>query len=106
MSEVWVTVIVLAIATALIRASGPVILGGRELHPRLMDVIALLAPALLAGLVVVETFAGPDKTLELDARAAGLAAAAGVLYFRDSMLWAVTAAGVTAAVTRALIPGA
>jgi uncharacterized membrane protein len=101
-SAVWITIVVLAIATAVIRASGPVILGGRSLHPRLMNVIELLAPALLAALVVVETFGGPDKTLELDARAAGLAAAAGVLYVRDSMLLAVGAAGVTAALVRAL----
>ncbi len=62
MSEIWVTIGVLAVGTALIRASGPVILGGRELPQRVMDVIALLAPALLAALVVVETFTGtrPD----------------------------------------------
>ncbi len=102
MSEVWITIGVLAVGTALIRASGPVILGGRELPQRVMDVIALLAPALLAALVVVETFTGPDQTLEIDARALGLAAAAGVLYVRDSMLLAVGAAALTAALARAI----
>ena len=47
---------------------------GRDLHPRLFGVIALLAPALLAALVVTETFGGPDGSLEVDERAAGVAA--------------------------------
>ena len=33
MSAVWITVAVLAVATALIKAAGPVLLGGRELSP-------------------------------------------------------------------------
>jgi branched-subunit amino acid transport protein len=102
MTAVWVTIGALAVTTALIRASGPVILGGRDLPPRLIDVIALLAPALLAALVVVETFGGPDRTLELDSRMAGVAAAGGVLALRGSMLWAVATAAVVAAVVRAL----
>ncbi len=105
MTEVWVTIGALAIATAMIRASGPVILGGRELPARVMDVIALVAAALLAALVVVETFGGPDQTLELDARAVGVAAAGGVLAFRGDMLWAVGAAAVAAALTRAVFGG-
>ena len=103
MTEVWVTVGALAVTTAMIRASGPVALGGRELPPRVMDVIALVAAALLAALVVVETFAGQDQTLEVDARAAGVAVAAFVLLvLRASMLWAVAAAAVTAALARAV----
>jgi uncharacterized membrane protein len=104
-TAVWATIGALAVATALIRASGPVALGGRELHPRLMDVIALVAAALLAALVVVETFGGPDRTLELDARVVGIAAAGTVLAFRGEMLWAVGAAAVAAALTRALFGG-
>jgi branched chain amino acid efflux pump len=73
-SDVWTTVIVLAVVTALIRASGPVSVGGRELPPKVMRVIALMAASLLAALVVVETFAGGDDTLELDERALGVAA--------------------------------
>jgi uncharacterized membrane protein len=106
MTEVWITIGALAVTTAMIRASGPVVLGGRELPPRVMDVIALVAAALLAALVVVETFAGQDQTLELDARAVGVAAAAFVLLvLRASMLWGVFAAAVTAAVVRAIFGG-
>ena len=106
MSAVWVTIVVLAVATAMIRASGPVALGGRELHPRVMDVVALVAAALLAALVVVEAFAGDGRSLELDARAAGVGVAAILLLgFRTSMLWAVFAAAATAALVRALLGG-
>jgi uncharacterized membrane protein len=105
MSAAWVTIGVLAVATAAIRAAGPVVLGGRELHPRVMDVIALVAAALLAALVVVETFGGPDETLVLDARVVGVAAAGVVLAFRGEMLWAVGAAAMGAALTRALFGG-
>ena len=31
MTDVWVTIAVLTVATALIRAAGPVLLGGRDL---------------------------------------------------------------------------
>ena len=33
MTEVWITIAVLTVTTALIRASGPVLLGGRDLRP-------------------------------------------------------------------------
>jgi uncharacterized membrane protein len=99
MSEVWITVAALAVATATIKAAGPIALGGRELPPRAMTVIALLAPALLAALVVVETFSD-GKSLVLDARAAGIAAAAAVLSWRPSLPLAVIAAAVVAAAVR------
>jgi branched-subunit amino acid transport protein len=103
MSDVWVTIIALTVLTALIRASGPVLLGGRELPSLAYRMIALLAPALLAALIVVETFTDADGDLELEAQAAGLAAAAGVLTLRRSaMLGAVLAAAVVTALVRAL----
>jgi branched chain amino acid efflux pump len=102
-SDVWTTVIVLAIVTALIRASGPVSVGGRELPQAVMRVIALIAASLLAALVMVETFAGGDDTLELDERALGVAAAGVVLLMRhDAMLRAVLVAAAVAALARAI----
>ncbi len=103
MSEVWLTIGVLAVATAAIRASGPVLVGGRELPPKALDVIALLAPALLAALVLVETFSGTDRSLEIDARALGLGAAAISLAIRDSIILAVAAAAITTAIVRAIV---
>ena len=48
MTTLWVTVFAVALASAAIKAAGPVLVGGRELPPRVVSVIALLAPALLA----------------------------------------------------------
>ena len=56
MSVLWVTILVVALASAAIKATGPVLFGGRELPPRARAVIALLASALLAALVVTQTF--------------------------------------------------
>lgn len=101
MGEVWLTIAVLAVATMAIRASGPVLLGGRSLPPRLIGVIVLLAPALLAALVVVETFGTPEGgALELDARVAGVAAAGAVLIGGGSALPAVTVAAAVTALAR------
>lgn len=103
MSEVWVTVAALTVLTAVEKAAGPVLLGTRELPALVLRVIALLAPALLAALVVVGTFTAGDGDLELDARAAGLGAAAGAIALtRRSLLAAALAAAVVAAVVRAL----
>jgi hypothetical protein len=70
MTTLWVAIIAVALASATIKAAGPVLVGGRELPPRAVSVIALLAPALLAALVVTETF-GEDGHLVLDERGGG-----------------------------------
>ena len=101
MSAAWTTIAGLAVVTAAIKGLGPVLLGGRELPTWALSLISLVAPALLGALVVVETF-GKGKDLVLDARAAGLAAAAVVLAMRLSVLWAVGAAAAAAALVRAL----
>jgi branched-subunit amino acid transport protein len=102
-TDTWTTVLGLAAVTAGIRASGPVLLGGRELPALLMRVVALLAPALLAALIAVGTFTAASGDLELDARAAGLAAGALVLVRnRKAMLTACGVAAAAAAVVRAL----
>jgi branched-subunit amino acid transport protein len=103
MSDTWSTILALALVTAVIKASGPVALGGRAVPPAVLRVIALVAPSLLAALVMVETFAGADQTVELDARVLGVAAAGLVLIRRrDAMLSAVVVAAATAALVRAV----
>ncbi len=103
MTEVWVTIAVLAVATAAIRAGGPLLLGGRELPERAQGVIALLAPALLAALVVVQTFGAPEGgAYELDARVPGVGAAALGLAAGASALPVVALAMVVTAAVRAL----
>ena len=101
MSATWTTIAGLAVATAAIKGVGPLAIGGRDLPGWATRLISFTAPALLGALVVVETF-GKGKDLVLDARAAGLAAAAAVLAARLSVLWAVGAAAAAAALVRAV----
>jgi len=100
MSEATVTILALTVVTFVIKAAGPVLLGGRELPRHLMAIVVLLAPALLAALVVVETFS-EDGELVLDPRAAGVGAAAVALALRQSMLVVVATAAVVTAAVRA-----
>jgi uncharacterized membrane protein len=100
-TTLWVTIIAVALANAAIKAAGPVLVGGRDLPPRVVAVIALLAPALLAALVVTETF-GEERHLVLDERAIGVAVAGLMLALRAPVLIAVALAAVATALTRAL----
>lgn len=87
--------------TAAIRATGPIALGGRELPARMMGVIALLAPALLAALVVTETFRSESSELTVDERVLGVAGASVVLVLRGSILAAMVVAMALTAGARA-----
>ena len=102
MADTGVVIVALIATTALIRASGPVILGGRELPERATAVISLLAPALLAALVMTETFRGEGSELTLDERALGVAGAGVVLAFRGPLLLALALAMAITAGARAL----
>jgi branched-subunit amino acid transport protein len=98
---VWITVAGLCAATALIKAVGPLMFGGHELHPTLNRVIALMAPTLLAALVVTETF-GLGRSLVVDARAGGLAVAATAIALRAPLTIVVVCAAAVTATLRAL----
>jgi uncharacterized membrane protein len=101
MSAVWITVLALAVATAALKLVGPLVLGGRTLPPRAMGVVELLAAALLAALVIVETF-GQGRSLTIDARVPGVAFAAIALRRGLPVVVAVIGAAVVAAVWRAV----
>ena len=101
MTAVWITIVAVALASAAIRAFGPILVGGRELPQSANVVIALLAPTLLAALVVTQTF-GEDGRLVLDEKAIGVAVAAVALAFRAPVLLAVALAVVATALARAL----
>ena len=98
----WVMIAALAVLTALVKAAGPVLVGGRVLPEWAAKVIALLPPVLLAALVVTSAFADGQR-LHVDASVAGLAVAGLMLWRRQSLLLSVlTAVAVTAAI-RALV---
>ena len=101
MTTLWITIAAVAVASATIKTAGPVLVGGGDLSPRVSSVIALLAPALLAALVVVETF-GEDQHLVLDPKAVGVAVAALALALRAPVLVVVALAVVATAAVRAL----
>jgi len=102
LADPWLLAGWLVATTFVIRASGPVLFGGRELPRRATNVIALLAPALLAALVMTETFRGEGTTLTLDERAAGVGAAGLALFYRPSILLAGAVAMIVTAGLRAV----
>jgi len=97
----WVCVAVVSAATIAIKAAGPVVLGGRPMPARLMGVIGLLAPALLAALVATTTF-GKGQSLVVDARAVGVGVGAVAVALRAPTLVVVLLAAAATAVTRLL----
>jgi hypothetical protein len=68
-----------------------------------MGVVSLLAPALLAALVVTQTFGGEGSELVLDERAVGVAGAGAVLALRGGILLAITVAVVVSAAAHAVL---
>lgn len=100
-TEIWITIAALALLTAGLKLAGPLLLGGRPLPARAMSVVGLLASALLAALVVVETF-GKGRSLTLDARAAGAAFAVLALLRRAPLTVVVLGAAAVAAAVRAV----
>jgi branched-subunit amino acid transport protein len=100
----WAAILALAAGTYAMKAAGPALLGGRRLPPRLERVAGLLPVAMFAALVVVETFSEGGE-LTLDARAAGVGAAAIAAWRGAPFLAVVGVAMAVAAAVRAL-PGA
>ncbi len=101
MTGTWVMIAALSLATAGMKLAGPLSLGGRPLSARALTVVELLASALLAALVVVETF-GKGRSLTLDARALGVAFAAVALTRRAPMAVIVVGAAAVTALARLL----
>lgn len=90
-----------ALVTAAIKAAGPIALGGRELPARFTAVIVLLAPALLAALVVTETLADGDR-LAIGADTVGVLAGGLIAWRWGSIIACVVVAAAVTAGLRAL----
>ncbi len=76
------------------KADGPVGVSRRRLPTRVNELLAVVAPAILAALVVSEAFAS-GRSLVLDARTAGLAAGTIAAALR-APLWVVVIGGAAA----------
>jgi hypothetical protein len=101
MTRAWILIAVVGACTIVLKSLGPLAIGGRPLPRPLHGVVALLAPALLAALIVTQAFAS-GRQLVLDARAVGLAAALVALALRAPVLVVVAVAAGSAALVRAL----
>jgi branched-subunit amino acid transport protein len=91
MSGSWLVVAVVGVATVACKAAGPVLVGRRDLPPRLQALVELLAPVMLTSLVVTQTFGG-DEAISVDARVVGLAAALVALRLRAHIIVAMVVA--------------
>lgn len=89
-----------ALVTAVIKAVGPVALGGRELPERFTGVIALMAPALLAALVVTAALANGDR-LAVGPDTAGVTVGGLVAWRTGSIIGCVIVAAAVTALLRA-----
>jgi branched-subunit amino acid transport protein len=95
----WLVIAVVGAVTILFKASGPVLLGDRELPPRVAALVEVLAPAMLAALVVTQTVGG-DRELVFDERLAGVAAGAVAVRLRAPLIVVMVVAAVVAALIR------
>lgn len=95
-TEVWLLIGGLVVTTFLIKAAGPVLVGGRELPAPFLRVVALAAPPLLAALVVTNVLAD-GRHLHAGADTVGVAVGGLLLWFRVPLVVsAAVAVGITA----------
>jgi branched chain amino acid efflux pump len=102
MSAAWITIAVLCAGTVAIKSVGPIALGGTPPSERVSAVIRLVAPALLAALIVYEALSRDGHGVEFDARLVGLAVAGAGLLARLPLLVIVALAAVATALARAV----
>ena len=101
MSPTWLVVATVGAGTIALKGLGPVALGGRRLPAALAGIVQMLAPALLAALVVTQAVGG-DRQLVFDERLLGLAAAVVAIRLRAPLLAVVVVAAAVTAAARAL----
>jgi hypothetical protein len=101
MTAVWLAVALVGVATVALKGAGPLAFADRPLPRTFALVMPLLAPCLLAALVVGQTVAD-GRAVVVDARLAGVAAAAVALAVRAPLLVVLVSAAGVAAAARAL----
>lgn len=97
----WLVVATVGAVTIVFKASGPVLLGRRRLPTRVAALVDVLAPAMLAALVVTQTVGG-DGEIVVDERLAGVVAGAIALRLRAPLLVVMVVAAATAGLIRLL----
>jgi branched-subunit amino acid transport protein len=94
-------VVAVGAGTVLLKAIGPVAVSGRRLPPRVGELLEMVAPAILAALVVTETFAS-GRSLVIDARLAGVAAGIVAVALRAPFWLVVVVGAIATALVRLL----
>lgn len=98
----WTTVLLACAAAFGLKLAGYLVPATWVEGERRSRVIALLPVALLSGLVAVQALVGEGGAIVLDARAAALAVAVGLLLLRANFLVVVAGAALVAAGLRAV----
>ncbi len=99
--NLWLLIILVAALTAVIKAAGPVALGGREMPPWFSSIVAVMPAAVLTALVVTVALAD-EKQLGVGPETAGVAAAGLVAWRGGSVILCVLAAAAVTAGLRAV----
>jgi branched-subunit amino acid transport protein len=95
----WWPIVLLGVGAYAFKAVGLVVLGGRQL-PAIVDrCLALIPAALMAAIVVGDTFAS-GQDLQVDARAAGVAAAVFAAWRRAPLIVVIAVAALVTALLR------
>jgi uncharacterized membrane protein len=100
-SAPWTAVALVGAGTVVLKAVGPVVLAGRELPPRLAQLVEALAAAVLAALVITQTVGG-NRELVLDEKLVGVGAAAVAVALRAPLLAVIVLAAVATGLARAV----
>jgi branched-subunit amino acid transport protein AzlD len=99
--NIWIAIAITAVGCYAVKLAGLLVPAGALERPLVQRLAALMPVALLAALTAQQTF-GAAGSVVLDARAAGIAAAALALVLRAPFLVVVAAAVVVTAGVRAL----
>jgi branched-subunit amino acid transport protein len=99
MSDTWIVVAMVGVATIAFKAAGPVLIGRRALPRAVQSVVDLLAPVMLMALVVTQTFGG-DEEIQVDARVLGVGAAVVAIWLRAHVIIAMAVAAAVTALVR------
>jgi branched-subunit amino acid transport protein len=97
----WAAVAALAVASFALKALGPVLVGRRDIRPRVTAALDLLPIPMLTAITLTSTVASGHH-LEVDARLPGLAVAALLVWRRAPFVAVIVAAAATTALIRAV----
>jgi branched chain amino acid efflux pump len=99
MSATWIVVLLVGAFSIAFKAAGPVLLGGRRLPQPALNAFELLAPSLLAALVVTQAVGGKEAIV-LDKRLVGVGAAVVAIRLRAPLILVVVVAAAATALAR------